>query len=640
MGAREPYAKWSSFKAAASAGQKGTRLISIGSSGGDSIDIYGENPILEHRLCSGSSPYDPTAEEIKSGFVLPSVGFKVQVRNEGDLASSIQGALDLLQINETNSLDDNKYVVAPLAKILKGLDNRINALLHEIKQAQSKNDAAVALADTLQQANVLLKEELAKAKQELYGTSSEKIERKDPESDSQATNEDVPEFSKEKLRVIRNTGRKPLPEDLPCVDEVCKLKPEQRKCKVCQQDMTFVGNEYSKILEIVPARTYVRRYITEKYICRCGCGTSVQSKAPKSLIPGSSYGSASVIAEVLTNKYQFALPLDRQTKIFARAGHPINRTTLANLVIQIKDKFLPLLDLFREHLLRQEVIHADETTMQVLKEVGRAPQTKSYIWQYCSGAMAVHPLVLFDYQQTRAGEHALNFLTREDGSIFEGYLQVDGYTGYNALTGVTRMGCMAHIRRKFVEVQRSVPESYRSRSKANEALTLIQELYVIEVQIKGRSKKQRLNARRTQSLPILNEFKRWLDDAAKTAMPQSLLGKAVHYALGQWDYIVNYLDNAELSIDNNIAERSIKAFVIGRKNWLFADTVAGAEANAVISSIIRSAVMNELDPYQYLMAILQKLPYASCREEYEKMLPWVVKDQLALEAATTKQKVA
>lgn len=596
--------------------------------------------MLEHRLSKGSSPFIPTEQEVKSGFVLASVGFKVQVVDEDNLASSIQGALDLLQINESNSLDDDKYVVAPLAKILKGLDDKINAQLEEIRLTQAKADAAVAQTHTLQQTILLLKEQLSKTKQELYGTSSEQIESINPESEAPTEAEEDLVPPPEKLRLIRNAGRKPLPAHLPSVDELCKLKPEEKKCKVCQQDMTFVGHNFSRILEIIPARTYVRRYVTEKYICRCGCGTSVQSRAPKSLIPGSSYGSASVIAEVLTNKYQFALPLDRQTKIFARAGHPINRTTLAKLVIHMSDRFLPLWDLFREHLLRQEVIHADETIMQVLKEPGRAPQTKSYIWQYCSGAMSVHPLVLFDYQQTRAGEHALNFLTRGDGSIFCGYLQVDGYTGYNALTGVTRMGCMAHIRRKFVEVQRTVPDSSRNSSKANEALTLIQELYVIEAQIKGRSEKQRLHARRTQSLPILNEFKRWLDVGAKSAMPQSLMGKAIHYALGQWDYIVNYLNNAELSIDNNIAERSIKAFVIGRKNWLFADTVAGAKANAVITSIIRSAVINELDPYQYLMAILQKLPYASRRRDYEEMLPWVVKQQLVDDAATAQQRAA
>lgn len=582
----------------------------------------------------------PSEQEVKSGFVLKSHGFRVQVQSEDELAPSIQDALDLLEINESNSLDTEQYVVAPLGKILKGLGDNIHALRDEVRQTQSERAAAVALAQTLQQDNLQLKEQLAKAKQELYGTSSEQIERINPASEVPAAAEESPEPPGKKLRLIRNAGRKPLAAHLPRVDELRQLTSQEKKCTVCQRDMTFVGNDFTELLEIIPAKSYVRRYVTEKYICRCGCGTSTQSRAPKSLIPGSSYGSASVIAEVLTNKYQFALPLYRQTQVFARTGVSINRTTLANLVIQMSDKFLPLWDLFREHLLMQGVIHADETTMQVLKEPGRAPQTKSYMWQYCSGEMATHPLVLFDYQQTRAGENALNFLTRSDGSIFSGYLQVDGYAGYNALTGVTRMGCMAHIRRKFVEAQRAVPESARNSSKANEALTLIQELYVIEATIKGLSNRQRLNARKTQSLPILNEFKRWLDDGSKSALPQSLMGKAIHYALGQWDYIANYLDSAELSIDNNIAERSIKAFVIGRKNWLFAKTVAGAKANAVMSSIVRTAVMNELDPYQYLMSILQKLPHASNRKDYEEMLPWVVKRQLADEAARVQPKAA
>lgn len=590
--------------------------------------IFGDHPVVEHRLRNGYEPYSPSPAEIQKGIEIPSNGFKLHIDDDYQLGRLIHQAMQLLELVKQDNLDDDGFAITTLAAVFSGLQEKIHAQQIALVQNRTEIDSAKSEASELQQENQLLKEQLAKANYELYGASSEQTPKNlaKAEADAASESEDLPETAKAEPK--RNGGRKGLAKHIPRVEEFCPAKPAEKICAGCNSVMAFVGNEFTERLEMMPAKAFVRKYITEKYICRCGCNTSFQSKAPRSVIPGSSYGSASVIAEILTNKFQFAIPLYRQTQFFAKAGVPMNRSTLANLVIQMGQRLKPLWDAYRRHLLMHAVIHADETTMQVLKEPNRAPQTKSYMWQYCSGQSAAHPLVLFDYQETRSGTHALNFLTGDDGSVFNGYLQVDGYSGYNTVTGPTRMGCMAHVRRKFVEALRSVPAQARHLSKANEAVTLIQELYVIEAQIKGYASERRLKIRKAQSQPILDEFKRWLDECSETTPPKSLMGKAVNYALGQWNYLAHYAKNGDLSIDNNIAERSIKAFVIGRKNWLFADTVAGAKANAVISSIVRSAVMNELDPYQYLMAILEKLPEVHTPEDFEAMLPWVVKCQL------------
>lgn len=601
--------------------------------------IYGDHPIVEHRAMLGGNPYVPNIQEIQDGIVVPNNGFRLIVNDENDLGAVIHRSLESLGLHKEVSAKHDYCVVASLYAVLQGFHDRIRTQAELLEKVSAEKEAAVKESTTLEDANRALVEQLAKAKQALFGTSSEKSEHCKSEHDANDAEDDA-EVHNRKLRVVSNAGRKPLPAHLPREDEYCRLSAQETKCPVCAGDMSFVGNESTERLEMIPARAVVKRFITEKYVCRCGCNQYVQSRAPKSVIPGSSYGSASVLAEILTNKFQFAIPLYRQTQMFARAGLKINRTTLANLVINIGIQLETLWDLYRRYLLEQGVIHADETTTQVLKEPGRSPKTKSYMWQYCSSAMSLMPLVLFDYQETRAGEHALNFLTKRDGSIFDGYLQVDGYAGYNVVNEPTRVGCMAHLRRYFVDVLKSLPESERSKSAAQEPLTLILELYVLEASAKNMSPKQRFKLRKAKSLPILNELKNWLDDKAKTVMPKSLMGKAIHYALGQWNYILNFIEDGELSIDNNIAERSVKAYVIGRKNWLFADTVAGAKATAVISSVVRSAVMNDIDPYKYLMAILQKLPDAKSESDFAQMLPWVVKQELADEAALAAKKAA
>lgn len=528
------------------------------------------------------------------------------------------------------------HVQRRLCSLLKLQKNQIQQKALEAAQQGLQLSTAQQEILKLQESNRLMTEQLARFRQEQFGTSSEQVAPLN--SDEVVANDEaeIPAVIK-KPRLVSNAGRKPLPAHLPREDVTCDLAEAEQKCSGCDQPMKLIGDESTERLELIPAKLVVKRFIAKKYVCRC-CNKFAVAPIPKSVIPGSSFGSSSVLADIAVNKYQFALPLNRLTYMYDRAGMTINRTTLANLMISLADRLTPVYERFREILLRQGVIHADETTLQVLKEPGRDPQSQSFMWQYCSGQHAAQPLAMFEYQPTRAGAHALKFLTAPNGKFFNGYLQVDGYAGYNTIQAAARVGCMAHVRRKFVEVQQSIPAVNAKESIALQPIGLIQKLYVIEARMKTAAVSERKRVRQMQSIPILNQLKAWLDEHVKLVAPKSLLGKAIHYALGQWPYVIRYVENGLLSIDNNIAERSIKNLVIGRKNWLFSTSVDGAYATAVLTTMVRSAILNKLDPYQYLVQILNKLPYAESEKDFEEMMPWNVK--AGLDVAASQERLA
>ena len=348
------------------------------------------------------------------------------------------------------------HVQRRLCSILKLQKKKIQQKAEEAAQQGLRLSESKQEIQSLLESNRLLTEQLARVRQEQFGASSEQIDSLSPDNAVPSKAAEKPDPVIKKPRLVSNVGRKPLPVHLPREDVPCDLTVAEQKCEHCDQQMQFVGEESTERLELIPAKLVVKRFLAKKYVCRC-CNKFVVSPIPKSAIPGSSFGSPSVLADIVVNKYQFALPLHRLTHMYDRAGMPISRTTMANLMIGLADRLTPLYERFRETLLRQDVIHADETTLQVLKETGRTPQSQSFMWQYCSGTHATQPLAMFEYQPTRAGAHALKFLTKPDGKVFNGYLQVDGYAGYNTIQTVARVGCMAHVRRKFVEVLQSVP---------------------------------------------------------------------------------------------------------------------------------------------------------------------------------------
>ena len=300
-----------------------------------------------------------------------------------------------------------------------------------------------------------------------------------------------------------------------------------------------------------------------------------------------------------------------------RIGVDIPRSTLSHWMVKAGTLVQPLINLLRDQLLAHDVLQMDETTVQVLKEAGRRAQSTSYLLVQ-RGCPPEHPVILFDYTSSRAQEVPQRLL---EG--YRGYLMTDDYAGYNAIAaqeGIERLGCWAHARRKFIEAQKTQPKGKTGR--ADMALNLINKLYGIERDTKDASAAERYEARQSQSQAILNQLKAWLDKAVGQGAPQSALGKAVSYLANNWSKLIRYIEAGNLPIDNNPAERAIRPFVIGRKNWLFSDTPKGAHASAVLYSLIETAKANGQEPYAWLRHVLERLPQATTVEALEALLPW------------------
>jgi hypothetical protein len=286
-------------------------------------------------------------------------------------------------------------------------------------------------------------------------------------------------------------------------------------------------------------------------------------------------------------------------------------------MIQAGTLIQPMINLLRDQLLNRDIIQMDESTVQVLKEDGKAAQSKSYLWLQRGGPPA-QAVVLYDYDPGRGAAVPKRLL---EG--FKGYLQTDGYDGYNAvvaLNGLTHVGCMAHARRKFSEALKAQGKK-KQRGKAHRGLALIQKLYRVEKQARKLTAQERYAHRLQHARPIIDEMRAWLDDALPQVPPASTTGKALNYLHNEWDKLIHYLDDGRLEIDNNGAENAIRPFVLGRKNWLFSASVKGVKASANLYSLIETCKANGLEPYAYLRYLFTELPKAETVEAIEALLP-------------------
>lgn len=416
-------------------------------------------------------------------------------------------------------------------------------------------------------------------------------------------------------------GRRKLPEGLPRAEVVHDLEETEKVCG-CGAVLSRIGEETSEQLDIIPAQVRVLRHIRYKYACKkCeglnGEGPVVKIAPPAvQLIPKSMAG-AGLLAYVMSSKFEDALPFYRQEKLFKRLGVELSRATMCGWAIEAANRCSPLVELLEKEVRAGPLVRVDETVLQVLKEPGREATTKSYMWVFMGGALG-RPAVLYQYHPSRAGEVAREFLAG-----YRGYVQTDGYTGYNELrgeAGIVQVGCWAHVRRKFFEVSKAT----KNAVSAQEAMRYIGRLYAVEHEAdrKDYGPEERKAVRQREAVPILQEFKGWLDRRVDQVPPQSLLGKAINYALGQWERLVRYVEDGILTPDNNRAENAIRPFVIGRKNWLFSDTPRGAHASAALYSLIESAKANKIEPYWYLRYIFEKLPrVGSDSGDFKTLLP-------------------
>ena len=413
----------------------------------------------------------------------------------------------------------------------------------------------------------------------------------------------------------KQRGRKPIPDHLPRIEVVHALAEDERRCEHDGQLLTEIGEVVSEQLDIIPAKIQVLRHIRKKYACDCGECIKT-APLPAQAIP-KSLASPGLLAHVTVSKYQDALPLYRQQTILERIGVDLPRATLANWMIRAGTLVQPVINLLEDRLLSHDIVQMDETTVQVLKESGKRAQSKSYLWLQRGGPLD-QKVVIFHYDPGRGAGVAKLLLAG-----FKGYLQTDGYDGYNAVVaanGLVHVGCWAHARRRFSDAVK-VQGRKRKRGKAHRGLTLIQKLYRIEKQARKLPPEKRYEHRQCHAKPVLEDLRHWLDKTLPQVPPTSATGKALHYLHTEWDKLVRYLDDGRLEIDNNLAENAIRPFVLGRKNWLFSDSVKGIKASANLYSLIETAKANGLEPYAYLRYLFTELPKAETVEAIEALLP-------------------
>lgn len=431
------------------------------------------------------------------------------------------------------------------------------------------------------------------------------------------------EVSEVAAHLRKKGGRRPISPDYPRVEVVHDIPDEDKVC-ACGCRLTRIGEEVSEKLDIVPQKIQVIRHIRPKYACRScegveGEGSTVKIAAlPPQIIP-QGIVTPGLLAYLLVNKFCDGLPFYRQQSIFARLGVDISRATMSGWALRAAEACQPLVELMYQDLRSGPLINLDETTVQVLCEPGRKNTSKSYMW-VARGGPPGRPVVLFRYDPGRGGKVAEELV-----GDFKGYLQTDGYAGYTALgqrEGIIHVGCLAHVRRKFVEVGKGSGKKNKAGT-ASTVIDLIGKLYHLEKQAREQQfdPDQIKQLRQERAKPIMDKIKAILDDRYEATPPKSLLGRAIAYARGQWERVEAYLENGLLSPDNNAAENAIRPFVVGRKNWLFSGSPRGAKASAALYSLIESAKANGLNPYEYLLLVFDKLPCATGEKDLKALLP-------------------
>lgn len=414
---------------------------------------------------------------------------------------------------------------------------------------------------------------------------------------------------------------------LPTREVIIDLPEEMLICAKCGGKLKPIGKKYMRTeMNYIPAQLEFVEYYTRTYACEsCEPKTgfaSIYSAKPAPALLKHSLASASAVADVMVKKYVDGIPLARQEKVWAREGLELSRATMANWVIQVSQSWLkPVYQQLKKHLLEGHVIHADETVIQVLKEDGKKASSESRMWVYATPAKSKRQIRYFEYQPDRKGIRAVSFL---DG--FHGCLVTDGYTGYDQVEGVTRCGCWAHMRRKWRD---AMPKgATMENSKAAVGYDYVNKLFLWERKFSGKPDEERKFARQAMEEPLLDAYWLWLKTL--DPMPGSKLEEAVTYARNQETALRAYLNHGDVDISNNVAENAIRPFAVGRKNWLFSDTVKGAESSAIVYTLVETAKANGLEPYAYLRQLMQDLPWYGSRpseKDLEASLPWSARMQ-------------
>lgn len=522
--------------------------------------------------------------------------------------------------------------------------NNTKVTVLETENLQLKRDVAALSAQVK-----LLTEQLLLMRQQHFGRSSEKTAQLISDGQmslfnetEQESNITIPEPELEQITYKRKKqkGKRELDfSGLPVEQILHELPESERTCLDCGGPLHACAHDVlRRELTVIPAQYKITEHVQAVYACRdceenAGRTPMLKADVPAPVIKGSGVASPSLVAHIAHQKYTLALPLYRQEQEFKRNNINLSRQTMANWLVYVSQYWLsPVYEALKACLVQSQVIHSDETTVQVLREDGKTASSESYMWLYRTSGDAERHIVLFEYQPNRKYENPKNFL---EG--FKGYLHSDGYGAYHSLPpDIVVSGCWAHVRRKFTDILKSLPDYNKPGSISMRGKEFCDQLFKLECEyVKNFSSllptddnfKMRHDSRLEKSKPVMDDFFAWAEDSCGSifATPRSATGKALAYALGERKYLENILLDGRLEISNNRAERSIKPFVIGRKNWLFSNTPKGADASAMFYSIIETAKENNLKPYEYLRYIFETAPNLDLAHHpslVDVLLPW------------------
>lgn len=528
---------------------------------------------------------------------------------------------------------------------LRELKDMITELRNMIKTLQATVDAASKREEVLIQERDNLKDEISLLRKKLFGSSSEKrvidfpgqlnlFNEAELEQDPSAAETEelaaiLPEETPKK-RKTRATDAERF-KGIPVIKKYIDIPEEDKTCPVCSTPLVKIGEEFvRRELVFIPAKLKVVEIYSFNYSCpECSKRDIPVMKKGKDGKPHMLYGmaSAGTVAWVMYQKFCNSLPYCRQEKDWKQYGAAITRATMANWVIRNSEAFFrPMYEYFHRKLLERNFLMADETPLQVLHEEGRRAQTKSYMWLFRSGEDGGIPIILYKYSPTRAGDNAVEFLQE-----FNGYLMCDGYSGYNKVSNAKRTACWAHIRRYLTDaIPKGKQLDYTQPSV--QGMMYINQLFHLEDVIKAEHssfdaiKKARLEKEK----PIVEGFLSWLDK--QNPVRGSRMDKAVTYIQNRRDYLMTYLEDGRCSFSNNLSENAIRPFTVGRKNWLFCDTPHGAQASAIVYTMVEMAKANGVNVYHYLTYLLEKLPDDSMSDnELDQLAPWNEKVKIEIE---------
>ena len=528
---------------------------------------------------------------------------------------------------------------------LRELKDMITELRNMIKTLQATVDAASKREEVLIQERDNLKDEISLLRKKLFGSSSEKrvidfpgqlnlfneaeLEQDPSIAETEELAAILPEETPKK-RKTRATDAERF-KGIPVIKKYIDIPEEDKTCPVCSTPLVKIGEEFvRRELVFIPAKLKVVEIYSFNYSCpECSKRDIPVIKKGKDGKPHMLYGmaSAGTVAWVMYQKFCNSLPYCRQEKDWKQYGAAITRATMANWVIRNSEAFFrPMYEYFHRKLLERNFLMADETPLQVLHEEGRRAQTKSYMWLFRSGEDGGIPIILYKYSPTRAGDNAVEFLQE-----FNGYLMCDGYSGYNKVSNAKRTACWAHIRRYLTDaIPKGKQLDYTQPSV--QGMMYINQLFHLEDVIKAEHssfdaiKKARLEKEK----PIVEGFLSWLDK--QNPVRGSRMDKAVTYIQNRRDYLMTYLEDGRCSFSNNLSENAIRPFTVGRKNWLFCDTPHGAQASAIVYTMVEMAKANGVNVYHYLTYLLEKLPDDSMSDnELDQLAPWNEKVKAEIE---------